>query len=129
VSRMAWDSTLPKDAIKATVHDGWVTLTGEVNWHFEHDAAAQDVRRLWGVVGVTNDVTVKSRVDTLNVRDDINRALHRSWFDPSNVKVTADGGKVKLSGTVHSWSERRMAGTTAWAAPGATVVENDLIIA
>jgi osmotically-inducible protein OsmY len=129
VSRMAWDSTIPKDSVKATVHEGWVTLTGEVTWRFEHDAAAQEVRKLWGVVGVTNEITVKSRVDTLNVLEDISRALHRSWFDPSNVKVTADGGKVKLSGTVHSWSERALAGNTAWAAPGATVVENDLVIA
>jgi osmotically-inducible protein OsmY len=129
VSRMAWDSTIPKDSVKATVQDGWVTLTGEVNWHFEHDAAAQEVHKLWGVVGVTNEITVKARVDTSNVREDINRALHRSWFDPQSIKVTADGGRVKLTGTVHSWSDRMLAGTTAWAAPGATVVENDLIIA
>jgi osmotically-inducible protein OsmY len=129
VSRLAWDSTIPKDAVKATVQDGWVTLTGEVNWHFEHDAAAQEVRKLWGVIGVTNEITVKSRVDTSNVREDINRALHRSWFDPQNIKVTAEGGRVKLTGTVHSWSDRMLAGTTAWAAPGATVVENDLVIA
>jgi osmotically-inducible protein OsmY len=129
VSRMAWDSTIPQDAVKATVHDGWVTLTGEVNWHFEHDAAAQEVRKLWGVVGVTNEITVKSRVDTSNVSADINRALHRSWFDPQNIKVTADGGRVKLTGTVTSWNDRRLAGMTAWAAPGATAVENDLVIA
>jgi len=129
VSRLAWDSSIPRDSVKATVHDGWVTLTGEVNWHFEHDAAAQEVRRLWGVVGVSNDITVKSRVDTSNVTADINRALHRSWFDPKNIKVTANGGRVKLSGTVHNWSDRLLAGTTAWAAPGATAVENDLVIA
>jgi osmotically-inducible protein OsmY len=129
VSRLAWDSTIPKDSVKATVQNGWVTLAGEVDWRFEHDAAAQEVRKLWGVVGVTNRITVKSRVDTSNVRADINRALHRSWFDPQNIRVTADGGRVKLTGTVHSWSDRMLAGTTAWAAPGATVVENDLVIA
>ncbi len=129
VNRMAWDSTIPKDMVKATVQNGWVTLTGEVNWHFEHDSAAQEVRKLWGVVGVTNEIKIKSRVNTTDLSGDITRALHRSWFDPSNVKVTADGGKVKLSGTVHSWSERSLAGSTAWAAPGATLVENDLVIA
>ncbi len=129
VSRLAWDSSIPKDSVKATVHDGWVTLTGEVDWHFEHDAAAQEVRKLWGVVGVSNEIKIKSRVNTADLSGDITRALHRSWFDPSNVKVTADGGKVKLSGSVHSWSERSLAGSTAWAAPGATVVENDLVIA
>ncbi len=57
------------------------------------------------------------------------RALHRSWFDPQRVKVSAEGGKVTLTGYVDSWNERALAGSTAWAAPGATDVENHLIIA
>jgi len=129
VDRLSWDSTLPKDAIKVSVQDGWITLTGEVGWRFEHDAAAQDVRRLWGVVGVSNQITLKSRVNTYNLTSDISNALHRSWFDPEGIKVAADGGKVTLTGHVKSWSERDLAGSTAWAAPGATDVENDLIIA
>jgi osmotically-inducible protein OsmY len=129
IARLAWDSTLPKDAVKITVQDGWLTLTGEVGWRFEHDAAAQDVRRLWGVVGVSNHITIKPRVNTYNLGEDITRALHRSWFDPQRVKVSADGGKVTLTGYVNSWSERALAGSTAWAAPGATDVENHLIIA
>ena len=129
IERLAWDSTLPKDAVKVTVQDGWVTLTGEVGWHFEHDAAAQDVRRLWGVVGVSNQITLMPRVNTYNLTSDISTALHRSWFAPNDIKVAADGGKVTLTGHVKSWSERELAGSTAWGAPGATDVENYLIIA
>ena len=129
VDRLTWDATLPKDSVKAAVQDGWVTLTGEVGWQFEHDAAAQDVRRLWGVVGVSNHISLKPRVDTYNLARDIMTALHRSWFDPGGVTVLADGGKVTLTGHVKSWSERELAGSTAWAAPGAVDVENDLIIA
>jgi len=129
VDRLSWDSTIPKDAVKVTVEKGWVTLTGEVGWHFEHDAAAQDVRRLWGVVGVSNQITLKPRVNTYNLTSDISTALHRSWFEPSGIKVAADGGKVTLTGHVKSWSERELAGSTAWAAPGATGVENYLAIA
>ncbi len=55
-----------------------MTLTGEVGWRFEHDAAAQDVRRLWGVVGVSNQITLKPRVNTYNLTGDISTALHRS---------------------------------------------------
>lgn len=129
IDRLAWDSTLPKDAIKVTVQDGWLTLTGEVGWRFEHDAAAQDVRRLWGVVGVSNQITLKPRVNTYNLTSDISNALHRSWFDHEGVKVSANGGTVTLTGHVKSWSERDLAGSTAWASPGATDVENHLIIA
>lgn len=129
IERLSWDSTLPADAIKVTVKDGWVTLSGKVRWHFEHDAAAQDVRRLWGVTGVTNAIQIKSNVDTSHLSDDIRLALHRTWLDPKGVKVTADGGRVTLSGHVRSWHERALADAAAWAAAGATDVENHLIIA
>ncbi len=129
IERLAWDSTVPTNAVKVAVQDGWVTLTGEVGWHFEHDAAAQDVRPLWGVVGVSNHITLKPRVNTYNLTSDIALALHRSWYEPAGIKVSADGGKVTLTGHVNSSSERDLAGSTAWAAPGATDVENHLIIA
>jgi osmotically-inducible protein OsmY len=38
--------------------------------------------------------------------------------------VNAVGGKIKLTGTVTTWNARRLAGTTAWSAPGATSVDN-----
>jgi hypothetical protein len=68
-------------------------------------------------------------VNTYNLTNDISTALHRSWFAPDDIKVAADGGKVTLTGHVKSWSERELAGSTAWGAPGATDVENYLIIA
>ncbi len=40
--------------------------------------------------------------------------------------VAAEGGAVRLSGTVRSPHERQVAGLTAWAAHGATSVENDI---
>lgn len=55
-------------------------------------------------------------------------ALDRSWFDPETIDVTADGGKVKLSGKVNSWYEREEAGSIAWAAPGTTTVENHISV-
>jgi len=129
VDRLAWDSILPIDAVKVSVQDGWVTLTGDVDWRFEHDAAAQDVRRLWGVTGISNHIALKARVNTATLTADISKALHRSWYGPAGIEVTADGGTVTLAGHVNSWSERELAGETAWAAPGANDVQNHLIIA
>jgi osmotically-inducible protein OsmY len=127
--RLSWDAATPHDAVKVKVEKGWVTLTGQVDWHFQKDTAERDVRNLLGVVGVSNDITLKPRVDTAHLQDDIQRALHRSiFFQPERVHVTANGGSVKLTGKVASWLERREAASTAWAAPGATSVENDLIV-
>ncbi len=128
VNRLAWDASTPRDAVKVKVEKGWLTLTGQVNWHFQKELAEREVRNLMGVTGVFNQITVKTHVDTAHISDDIQHALHRSSFSPEQVHVTAQDGRIRLTGTVGSWQERRTAGSTAWAARGATSVENDLIV-
>ncbi len=129
VNRLAWDTNTVHDTVKVKVEKGWVTLTGEVEWHYMKEAAVREVRNLMGVIGVSNQISIKPRVNTENLQDDIQHALHRSiFFQPENVHVSAEGGNVKLTGTVGSWTERRTAASTAWAARGATTVENDLVV-
>jgi osmotically-inducible protein OsmY len=129
IDRLAWDVSVPRDAVKVKVEKGWVTLTGQVDWHYQHEAAQQDVRRLWGVVGVSNLIAIRPRVNVSNLSDDITHALHRSWnFDPQTIHVTADAGKVRLTGTAHSPHDRQTAAMTAWSAPGVTSVENDILL-
>ncbi len=127
LSRLFWNSSVPKDAIKIKVEKGWVTLTGTVEWNYQKSNAYQDIRWLRGVVGVSNNIAIKTKVDTSSISSDIDHALHRSWFfDPQTIFVTAEGGNVKLTGDVETYNDRQVAGMTAWAAPGATSVENDI---
>ncbi|MGV8950558.1 MAG: BON domain-containing protein [Cypionkella sp.] len=128
LERFSWSNSVPHDALKVKVEKGWVTLTGEVNWHFEKDAAVREIRDLAGVIGVSDQITIKPRVNVSTIGNDITHALHRAWYDPKTITVRADGGKVTLSGTVTSWHDREEAETTAWAAPGATSVENNLAV-
>jgi len=128
VNRMKWDAAVPSDAVKVKVEKGWITLTGEVDWHFQQEAAADDVRGLWGVVGISNQITIKPKPNTAKIKDDILTALGRSWLDPATINVSAQGGNVKLTGKVESWYERDEASSTAWAAPGTTSVENDIAV-
>jgi len=128
VNRLQWDSNVPKDAITVKVEKGFVTLIGKVDWHYQQMAALDDVRGLWGVIGVSNQITIKPKPNTAKIRDDIVAALDRSWIDPVTINVTAQGGKVKLTGTVESWYERDEASSTAWAAPGTTSVENQIAV-
>ncbi len=126
--RLAWDAQTPRDAVKVKVEKGWITLTGTVDWYFQKEAAEREMRTLTGVIGVTNQIAIKPRVDTAHVGENIRHALHRGWFDPNTITVTEHGGKVKLTGTVKNWQDRQTAGSTAWAASGTTSVENDLIV-
>ena len=129
VDRLAWNVSVPKDSVSVKVESGWVTLTGQVDWWYQRDAVEQDVRPLHGVRGVSNQTTIKPRVNTANLSDDITHALHRSWFfDPEAVHVRAEGGRVVLTGTVRSFDEREVAAHTAWSAPGVTNVENDIAV-
>lgn len=125
-NRLAWSVSVPKDAVKVAVSKGWVTLTGNVHWHYQHDAAADAVRTLWGVIGVSNQIVIKPQADAINIRSDIMSALSRSWFSPENIDVSTNDRKVTLTGNVEYWGERALAGATAWAAPGVTSVTNDI---
>ena len=129
INRMKWSTLIPADAVKVKVQKGWVTLTGAVDWRFQQEAALHDVRALWGVVGVSNGMSIKNKPNATDIKAKILVALDRSWFDPAAIAVSAHDGKVKLTGTVHSWSERDEAGSAAWAAPGTTLVENELMVA
>jgi osmotically-inducible protein OsmY len=55
---LMWDFEVPADLIDVKVSDGWVTLTGDVSYQFESNAAFEDVAGLLGVLGVTNKIRV-----------------------------------------------------------------------
>ena len=129
LERLAWSAEIPTDRFTVKVEKGWVTLSGSADWYYQKEEAGEDVRRLMGVVGLSNQITVKARVDTSHLSDDIDHALHRSWFfDASNLHVSAQGGRVHLTGTVRTQHDRQSAAATAWAAAGATDVINDITV-
>ena len=130
VQAIARDTSLPHNAIVVAVENGWVTLTGEVGWHYRQEAAERDVRGPRGVVGVTDAITLRPKVNVANLSDDIMTAMGRSaFFDRETVHVRSEGGKVFLTGSVPTWHDRFLASSTAWSAAGTTDVVNDLTVA
>lgn len=126
LQRMSWNVSIPADAVKVRVQEGFVTLSGEVAWHYQHDEVARSIHSLPGVIGVSNRITVKRRPDTSTIQSDISHALHRSYLSNDHVKVTAEDGEVRLTGSVDSWRDRNLAATTAWNASGTTSVLNEI---
>jgi osmotically-inducible protein OsmY len=126
---LKWDAGIPADKIHVTVDKGWVTLKGEVEWQYQKQEAEHAVRRLWGVKGVSNLITVKPLASPADLKKKIEDALVRSAeVDAKNITVEVQGSKAILKGKVRSWAERQEAERTAWLAPGITAVDNQITL-
>ena len=125
-----WDVTVPTDRIKARVEAGVLTLSGEVDWNYQRDAAARAVRNIHGVLALENRIAVKPRVQPSDVHRRIEDALGRqAQIDASHVRVTVQGGQVSLEGKVHACSDRAIVERAARAAPGVSSVVDHLSVA
>ena len=58
LNELHWDLALPRGRISAKVENGWVTLSGQVERPYQKSCAEADVRRVFGVVGVKNEISV-----------------------------------------------------------------------
>ena len=127
---LAWNSFLPAGNLHVAVHDGWITLAGEVDWQYQRMAAEDAVHALWGVRGVTNTITVQSLTDADIVKDTLEAALHRRvQLQGKKISVEVHGQKVILSGHVDSLDEWEEADAIAWETPGVFAVDNQIVVA
>jgi len=129
LAALKWHVEVPSERVRARVDDGWIVLDGELDWEFQRSAAANAVRSLTGVRGVTNNLTLKPHAFAPDVRDRIQNAIKRSAeVDSKRISVEAMDGRVILRGTVRSWAERQDAERAAWSAPGVTAVDDQIAI-
>jgi osmotically-inducible protein OsmY len=128
---LEWDAYVDVDKLDVTVSKGWVTLKGVVEWGFQRADAERVARRITGVRGVSNLITVRPRQKPSpeETKRKIEDALVRNAeMDAKRISVEVDGDKVILSGTVRSWAERMEAERAAWSAPGVASVEDRITV-
>jgi osmotically-inducible protein OsmY len=128
VDILGWDTLVAGSSIQVTVREGWVTLGGKVDWYYQKKAADEDVRKLSGVRGVSNNIEIKSRAKAEDVKSKIEDALKRhAHIEAKAIRVTVRD-KVLLEGKVDNWDERYAVENAAWSAPGVKSVEDRLTI-
>jgi osmotically-inducible protein OsmY len=124
---LRWNIATSAAPVKVVVHDGWVTLSGEVTWGFQRAAGEHSVRHLQGVRGVTNDVVVAATLEPADIKRKIEEAFKRhAGLDAQGIQVTVKDSTIILNGSVRTWQEREDAARAAWAAPGVVHVDNQL---
>lgn len=130
LNMFAWNVSIPADKIVVKVEHGWVTLSGKLDLHYQSEEASKVAGRVTGVIGVSNLIEVTKLPVPSDIKDRIMAAFKRQAdLDAASVQVVAEGGTVKLSGKVRAWNERGIAERAAWAAPGVTKVEDNIIVA
>jgi osmotically-inducible protein OsmY len=123
------DSLVPM-TVDAKARDGYVTLTGTVQWHYQRDEAELLAASVSGVLGIENGIKLASAQDGCDIRSGISGAFRRNArldADELSVDITSYG-KVILAGAVSSWSEHDEAIAAAWSAPGVTEVDDRIVI-
>ena len=126
---LSWNTSIPQDRVKVMVEKGWVTLSGELDWNFQRRAVERMIRPLKGVVGITDNIRLKTLPIPVNLSNRIQDALTRQAVrEARRIDITVDGSVVTLHGHVHSWAERNAAEGATWSAPGVSRVINQLII-
>lgn len=122
-----WHAAVPDDRIRVKVEKGWVTLTGEVDWHYQRHNAETVVRSITGVVGLNNNLSVREREASEFVANRIHDALTRyAEEEAKNIKVVVERGTATLRGTVATVAEYSAVQAAAWSAPGISRVVNEL---
>lgn len=124
-----WNVSIPDDSVRATVRDGVVTLSGEVDWQHQRDQIAKQVHHVSGVKRIADTIGLRPRATSVDVQKDIESALARfANQEAMKVKVSVRGSTVTLDGKVRALCERDLVEQAAWKSAGVANVIDHLTV-
>ena len=129
INLLQWMTYWVESSIEIVVENGWVTLSGEVDWQYQKEAANNIIRHLIGVVGIVNKITIKQIASTNDIKADIEHALKRHLEDGAeHILVDVRMGDVTLSGSAKNWQDAKLALLSASSTFGVWNVQNNICV-
>lgn len=126
---LRWHTWVPSERIQVEVDQGWVTLSGDVDWQYQLVSAEQSVRNLLGVRGISNRIVLKPHISTKDISQQITAALTRhAKREADRLQIKVDKGTVTLLGSVDSLAERDAVIGAAYGTRGVAKVVDQLNI-
>jgi osmotically-inducible protein OsmY len=122
-----WAVEVPANSVKAEVRNHKITLSGQVTWDYQRDAAARAVGYMKGVTEVDNTISLVQPAPAPAAKATVEAAILRyTQLDPKQINVDISGPELTLRGNVPSLADRRQAEHAAWSTLGVTRVKNEL---
>jgi osmotically-inducible protein OsmY len=127
---LGWDTMVPSRSIQVMVRDGVVTLSGKVDWFFQKKVAEEDVRKLFGIRAIINNIEIRPHAQADDIKSKIEDALKRhAEVEAKAIRVTVhDNDRVLLEGKVDNWNERYAIENAAWSAAGVKSVDDRISV-
>lgn len=129
LNALKWNTAIQEEDVKIKVEDGIVKIEGVVEWEYQRQALKRAIDYISGVRLVINLVTVKPKIRSANIQQQITSAFQRhASIDAKAITVEVSESEVVLKGKVRSFAEKEDAEDAAWAAPGVLKVVSKLEI-
>lgn len=120
---------MPEDEISIEVESGWVTLSDEVEFWYQKDAARCITKDIIGVKGIVNNISIKPSISTYQVKEKITSAFKRlADIEAEHITIEVDENTIILRGRVHLIKEKEEANKTAYLTAGINKVVNELTV-
>lgn len=119
------------EKIKVKIDEGWVTITGEVDWEIEKLNVSKTVESILGIKGVNNLITInpRAKMNIMKIKRNITAAFNQNTsIDANNIVVSGIRNTVILRGLVRSNKEKQEAEKIALNSQGVLNVDNRLSV-